>query len=258
MQSAWFPMEVLKVTQGRYNAYSHAGSHAMDFGGKDGGKDKLYAPYDAKVVGLGQNTGEVFLESLAPVLAPCGRKDYQFMTLMHADRFVVKKGQILSQWEYFYDEGGKAFGKPGYYPAHLHLECGFGKHPGYLVKNAQGVWITPGQAALEECLFAGPHTQISPQDGGYAWKRDTPAGKAMKLKIYKALDAVVSSQMLADGVVAVMGADGVLRAYHLAADARMAREVTPQTLSPVFEELRGQMAPGEAIAASALSGEASP
>ncbi len=241
-------MEVLKVTQGRYSAYSHAGSHAMDFGGKDGGRDRLYAPYDAMVVGLGQNTGEVFLESLKPVLAPCGREDYQFMTLMHADRFVVTKGQVIKQWAYFYDEGGKAFGKPGYYPAHVHMECGFGKHPGYLVQNSQGVWITPGQAAVEECLYAGPHTQVSAQDGGYAWRRDTQEEQSWKLKVYEALDKVVSSQMLADGAIAVMDAGGVLRAYHLAADARMARECLPETISPVFEDLRSQMKPGEAIA----------
>lgn len=249
MQSAWFPMRHLKVTQGRYGAYSHADSHAMDFGGQDGGKDRCYAPYDACVVGLGPNTGELFLESLHAVLAPCGRRERQWMTLMHADSFVVEKGRLLRQWEHFYDEGGRAFGRPGHYPAHLHLECGFGPHPGHLVQNGRGVWVTPGQAAMEQCLFIGPHTQVLAQDGGYAWRRDEAKEEAMKLKIYPPMDRVVSSQMLADGAVAVMGADGVLRAYHPAADARMARQVTGESLSPVFEDLREQMLPGEAIMA---------
>ena len=46
MQKFKFPMEYLRVTQGEFDPYSHAGSMAMDFGGKDTESDKLYCPCD--------------------------------------------------------------------------------------------------------------------------------------------------------------------------------------------------------------------
>lgn len=47
MERARFPMEFLRVTQGP-NTGSHAGSKAMDFGGKDTGCDAVYAPFPGR------------------------------------------------------------------------------------------------------------------------------------------------------------------------------------------------------------------
>ena len=77
MQKFKFPMEYLRVTQGENDTYSHAGSLAMDFGGKGTGADKLYCPCDMVVKRTRQNAnGELYLESVEPVLFADGSTDY--------------------------------------------------------------------------------------------------------------------------------------------------------------------------------------
>ena len=76
MERARFPMEFLRVTQGP-NTGSHAGSKAMDFGGKDTGKDPTYAPFTGKFVRVRKDSShESYLESLEPVEFANGVVDY--------------------------------------------------------------------------------------------------------------------------------------------------------------------------------------
>ena len=76
MERARFPMEFLRVTQGP-NTGSHAGSKAMDFGGKDTGKDPIYAPFTGKFVRVRKDSShESYLESLESVEFANGVVDY--------------------------------------------------------------------------------------------------------------------------------------------------------------------------------------
>ena len=72
MQKAYFPMQVLRVTQGRGTG-SHRGTLAMDFGGRDGGCDPVFAPCYMTIVRVrtdAASNGEVYAQSTAPVLLP--------------------------------------------------------------------------------------------------------------------------------------------------------------------------------------------
>lgn len=174
MQKAYFPMDVLRVTQGR-GVGSHRGTYAFDFGGKDSGKDKVYAPCDMKIVRVrtGGDSGEVYAQSVEPVLLPDGTTSVLHFTFIHDDSFNSNctVGAVIKQGEYFYDEGGKSGGKAGVYAAHLHLEVGKGTSPKKQVKNGYGCWMTPNTAPIEELLWIQSDATIL-STGGYSWTYD--------------------------------------------------------------------------------------
>lgn len=121
MERARFPMEFLRVTQGP-NVGSHAGSKAMDFGGKDTGCDAVYAPFTGRVARVRTDSShETYFESLEPVEYADGTVDYMTVTLMHDNVLDVRAGQVLHQGEKIGDEGGFGGGRPGRFGAHLHL-----------------------------------------------------------------------------------------------------------------------------------------
>lgn len=104
MQKLKFPMEYLRVTQ-RYGIrddgtpdtsnYSHAGTYALDFGSKDTGSDKLYAPCNMIVKRCRQNaTGELYLESTLPVEFADDTTDYARLLYIHDSKFNVTNGII--------------------------------------------------------------------------------------------------------------------------------------------------------------------
>ncbi|MDL2216055.1 hypothetical protein LJB77_03260 [Ruminococcaceae bacterium OttesenSCG-928-N02] len=177
MQKAYFPMRHLRITQKAYSTYSHAGSMALDLGGQGGGKDPVYCPFDAKVVRCRANaSGEMFIESIAPVLWADGTQDYMHMTLLHADSFRFKEGDIIPQGTHFYDEGGMGGGKAGAFASHLHLEVGRGHSPAYQKKNNKNTWYTPEQVPIESALWLRPGTVVI-DDGGYSWRIDETPGE---------------------------------------------------------------------------------
>lgn len=113
MQKFKFPMEFLRVTQGEFSTYSHAGSMAIDFGGKDTGSDKLYCPCDMLVKRCREKAnGELYLESTEPVLFADGSSDYARLLCIHDSTFKVKVGDIIPQGQFFYEEGGMGGGNP--------------------------------------------------------------------------------------------------------------------------------------------------
>lgn len=175
MQKAYFPMQVLRVTQGRGTG-SHRGTLAMDFGGRDGGCDPVFAPCDMTIVRVrtdAASNGEVYAQSTAPVLLPDGSASVLHFTFIHDDAFNpnVRVGTQLRQGEYFYDEGGRKGGRAGVYGAHLHLEVGRGVSPARQVQNAYGCWGTPKTGNVEDLLWLRADTVVS-GDGGYHWKRE--------------------------------------------------------------------------------------
>lgn len=171
MERARFPMEFLRVTQGP-NVGSHAGSKAMDFGGKDTGCDAVYAPFTGRVARVRTDSShETYFESLEPVEYADGTVDYMTVTLMHDNVLDVRAGQVLHQGEKIGDEGGFGSGRPGRFGAHLHLEVSRGRNIAYQVRNAQGTYCTPQQIDVWSALWLGMDVQVL--DGGSCpWKRD--------------------------------------------------------------------------------------
>ena len=166
-----FPMEYLRVTQGENDSYSHAGSLAMDFGGKDTGADKLYCPCDMVVKRCRQNAnGELYLESTLPVRFADGTTDYARMICIHDSQFNVTEGAILKQGDYFYDEGGMGSGNPNKFGTHCHIEVGKGKWKSCTQSpNAQGTYVIENQSHLYDLFVLGDDVVIL--DGaGYNWK----------------------------------------------------------------------------------------
>ncbi len=168
-----FPMEYLRVTQGENNPYSHAGSLAMDFGGKDTGADRLYCPCDMVVKRTRHNAnGELYLESVQPVLFADGTTDYARLLCMHDGVFNVKEGQLLKQGEYFYDEGGMGSGNQNKFAKHVHIEAGKGRWKSTTQSpNTKGTYVIERQAHLYDLFILGNDVQVL-DTGGYNWKRD--------------------------------------------------------------------------------------
>ncbi len=172
-----FPMEYLRVTQGEYGSYSHKGSLAMDFGGKDTGSDKLYAPFDFKVVRArsGAN-GELYIESTAPVKFSDGTEDYCHLLFIHDGSFNVQQGKTYPQGYYFYDEGGMGSGNPNRFATHVHIEGGKGRwKSASQFQNSYGVWISENQNHLYDLFILGDDVieilNVDNPSYNYNWKR---------------------------------------------------------------------------------------
>lgn len=174
MQKFKFPMEYLRVTQGENDTYSHAGSLAMDFGGKDTGSDKLYCPCDMIVKRCRRNaTGEMYLESVEPVLFADGTSDYARLLCMHDGSFNATEGAILAQGTHFYDEGGMGSGNPNKFATHVHIEAGKGKWKSTTQsKNGLGTYVIENQAHLYDLFVVGDDVQIL-NDAGYDWVKES-------------------------------------------------------------------------------------
>lgn len=173
MQKFKFPMEYLKVTQSENSAYSHAGSLAMDFGGKDTGADKLFCPCDMVVKRTRKNAnGELYLESVDKVQFADGSVDYARLLCLHDGTFNVKVGQVVKQGEYFYDEGGMGAGNKNKFATHVHIEAGKGKWKSTTQsRNSKGTYVIEKQAHLYDLFVVGDDVVIL-DDGGYSWVRE--------------------------------------------------------------------------------------
>ncbi len=169
MQKAKFFMEYLRVTQGSFIG-SHLGSLALDFGGKDTGVDKLYCPCDMKVVRTRFNAnGELYLESLEPVLFADGSSDYLRLLCIHDNEFNACENQILKQGDYFYDEGGMGSGIANKFLNHVHIEAGKGRwKSASQFQNGDGVFIIENQAAINDLFILGADVVVL-DDGGLNW-----------------------------------------------------------------------------------------
>lgn len=183
MQKFKFPMEYLRVTQGENGTYSHKGSLAMDFGGKDGGSDKLFAPCDMVVKRCRADaTGEMYLESTEKVLFADGTVDFARLLCIHDSTFNKKVGDIVKQGEHFYDEGGMGGGKPNKFATHVHIEAGKGRWKSTTqAKNSLGTYVCENQSSLYDLFIVGKDVKIL-DDGGYKWVVETDKTEIEKLK----------------------------------------------------------------------------
>lgn len=193
MQKFKFPMEYLRVTQGENGTTSHKSSLAMDFGGKDGGADKLFAPCDmvVKRCRSGAN-GEMYLESTQKVLLADGTVDYARLLCIHDAVFNKKVGDTVKQGEYFYDEGGMGSGRPNKFATHVHIEAGKGKWTKTnQTKNSVGTYVCERQESLYNLFILGSDVVIL-ADGGYKWVQENGLTKYLEAQLKDAQTELVA------------------------------------------------------------------
>lgn len=172
MENCMFPMEFLRVTQ-RPGIGSHRGSKAIDFGGRDTGKDKVYAPFSGTVVRTRKGAnGELYLVSDAPVRFADGTSDYCTVTFIHDEAFNVPEGAHVVQGQYIYDEGGMGSGRPHKFGNHLHMEVSRGKVSARQVANIYGVYCTAIQMDINKAMMLGNDVTVM-DAGGMEWHRRT-------------------------------------------------------------------------------------
>ncbi|MBR5251480.1 MAG: hypothetical protein IKV52_01495 [Oscillospiraceae bacterium] len=193
MQKFKFPMEYLRVTQGEKGTYSHKGSLAMDFGGKDGGSDKLFAPCDMVVKRCRADaTGEMYLESTEKVLFADGTVDFARLLCIHDSTFNKKVGDIVKQGEYFYDEGGMGGGKANKFATHVHIEAGKGKWvKTNQTKNSSGTYVCERQESLYNLFILGEDVQVL-DGGGYKWVQENGYTKQLEKQLKDAQTELVA------------------------------------------------------------------
>ena len=142
-QRAYFPMKYLNVTQGYGEKSStHKLSYAIDFGGKDSGKDSVYAPFDCRVskVYKPSNTNisatTIWLTSTRKVLCSNGYYGYLTMSITHPIEIMnMNVGMRFKQGDYLFREGstGNATGN------HIHLELATGTYANW-VRRTNGTY----------------------------------------------------------------------------------------------------------------------
>lgn len=178
MKTMYFPMDVLRVTQGygvayggvKANTYSHAGGYALDLGGADTGADWLYAPCDMVVRRVYGVYNAVWFESLEPLESVGTTVIMLCLHMNNADRDAlgIKVGKVFKKGEKCYREGmsGNVTG------THVHLELGKGPMTGTGWKqNAQGVWCINNPLVPSEHFVLGADVRVM-NTGGYAWKKE--------------------------------------------------------------------------------------
>lgn len=161
-QRCYFPMKVLTLSQG-YGASSstHKYSYAMDFCGKDAGKDEVYAPFDCKVTKVFAKKGksyEVWLCSTKKVLCANGHYGIMTMSITHPSEIKnMKVGQKFSQGDFICHEG-----KEGATANHIHLELSTGNSSGWDTKKVNGVtyYFNKNKVKPDEYLFVREDTEI--------------------------------------------------------------------------------------------------
>ena len=160
-----YPFKVMRITQGYNGKTSHYGhSHGspvdypVDEGGKDTGRDPMYAPCDLvvrRVYGLGNGgVNTLFVQSREKMLTACGRYDYICMQITHEndeDLRKYKAGDVIRYRSVICKEG-----TDGASGNHIHLSVGFGSFKGTCwTQNSKGKYVihTTGGAVRPEDAF---------------------------------------------------------------------------------------------------------
>ena len=162
-QRILFPMDNYAPYYGYGGVHTgqHKYSYAIDFIGKDGGKDPCYAPFDCIVTNVYAKKGhsyEVWLQSEKPVLPRNGEVDYYTVTFTHPTEIKdMKVGQKFKQGQLVCHEG-KEGGATG---NHLHFEIGRGKSNTWKVEKHGSTWYYMNQNKVkpEEYCFLPEKTK---------------------------------------------------------------------------------------------------
>lgn len=173
MKTLYFPMDTLRVTQGYgvgVKSYSHAGSCALDLGGKDGGRDWMVAPCDLVVRRIYGSYNAVWFETVEKLESLGTTVVLLCLHMNTADKLALglHVGKIVRAGQRMYREGtaGNVTG------AHIHFEVGRGPFVGSgWKKNAQGVWCINDQLIPHTVLTLKANCQVL-AGGGYPWKKE--------------------------------------------------------------------------------------
>ena len=158
MQVVLFPLEVLHITQGMDNPFSHAGSFAVDFKGTTVNA-QLYAPCDMMLVA--RSWFWVAYTSLRPVKFANGNSGYFTIWIIHDDDQYFIPRTVLQG--YPLAKTGTAGNATG---DHVHIETKVGIWEGQ-IQNSEGVWMMKNSAPPTEFFVINDTTII--EDNGYPW-----------------------------------------------------------------------------------------
>lgn len=173
-----YPFRVMRITQTYNGSVSHRQhttgnpkDYPIDEGGKDGGRDAMYAPCDLtvkRIYGVGTGgTNTLWLESVNEVITPSGTA-FIAMQITHpndSDLRRLKVGQTISKGEIICYEG-----TDGATGNHIHLSIGFGRisNNGW-VQNSNGKWVltvTEKTLKPQEAFFVdGKFTTVVSSNG---------------------------------------------------------------------------------------------
>ena len=179
-----YPFKTMRITQsytGTTSHYPHMTGSPKDFpideGGKDGGRDPVYATCDLvvkRVYGVGNSgVNTVWLESVSPVKMANGKTDYVTLMLTHPNDSDVKRlkaGMLIKRGSYICYEG-----MDGASGNHIHLSVGAGRLKGNgWTKNSRGKYVlttTGGTLQPEEAFFVEPVFTTIKDSKGLRFKR---------------------------------------------------------------------------------------
>lgn len=171
-EQALFVMDCLNISQGMNGSYSHMGTYAIDFPGRDTGIDPVYTPFSGTIKAKYSNGNTIWFQSNQPVQYADGTVDYMVLMMVHDnDTSDLWVGRSIPQWTHFYSEGtaGNATGN------HIHLECGrgtfydpYGNGQSWY-KNGYGVWMIYNAVQPPDCLALKKSTVIY-TTYGYNWR----------------------------------------------------------------------------------------
>lgn len=168
IEAPLFPMQYMRITQGINGPVFHEGTKYIDLGGKDTGRDPVYAPSEVKIIIITKAYNAIIFESTKPVYWADGSYDYYHMELVHdSDITGMAVGQVYKQGEKIYDEGGKGPLGTRQYASHLHLGVGRGKYAGK-IKNLQGRYELKNEVEPYKLFWINGTTVL--KDMGYPWK----------------------------------------------------------------------------------------
>lgn len=158
-----YPVKNMKITQSYTGTTSHLPhttgnpkDYPIDDGGKDTGKDPIYATCDMVVKRLyTKGTNTIWLTTRKKVKIANGKKDYVVMMLTHSDDVDFKKlyvGKVINEGEIICYEG-----RDGATANHIHISVGLGAIKGNgWEQNSKGKWVlstTKGTLKPEDCFF---------------------------------------------------------------------------------------------------------
>lgn len=179
-----YPFKTMRITQsytGTTSHYPHTVGNPKDYpideGGKDGGRDPVYAPCDLivkRVYGIGNSgVNTVWLESTKPVKLANGKTDYITLMLTHPNDSDVKRlkpGMVIKKGSYICYEG-----TDGATGNHIHMSVGLGKMKGNgWTKNSKGKWVlttTGGTLKPEDAFFIDPTFTTVKDNKGLKFKK---------------------------------------------------------------------------------------
>lgn len=146
-----YPFKTMRITQTYNGGTSHrphtTGSpkdYPIDEGGKDGGRDPMYAPCDVKIVriyGVGNGgTNSMWVQSTKKVTLANGKTDFVTMQITHpndSDLRRLKVGQVVRKRNVLCYEG-----TDGATGNHIHLSIGMGTMTGNgWTLNSNNKWV---------------------------------------------------------------------------------------------------------------------